>query len=119
MAKSTQVVDGVRVWFDRCDHCGRTPTYEELKASVKMAVDEYRGRFCGVCGGAQKIESLDLYHYKECDQDRWGSRVTEFDTLLSFEGQGGLTVRLMIHPGCAMKAIPHIKWGFSLAAAQK
>lgn len=113
------VKDGVLCRYDNCDHCGCLPSEAELRAAVKAAKEEWILRTCGVCGEPRTLQELEIYHYKGVDQDRWCSRVSTLTPMLLFEDRSGLTtVQFVIHPECAAKAIPHVKWGFP-SVAQK
>lgn len=108
------VVDGVKVKYDPCEHCDAVPTQTEIRSALKMA-REFPNNVCVVCGEKQKILEIEIYHYKEHGQNRWGSRDWSKDIMLVLQDKAGLsTLEVPIHPKCAQKAMPHAKWGFSL-----
>lgn len=114
MPKYEVVKDGVLCKYNDCDHCGSLPSESELRDAVKASKGEWILKACGVCGESQRLQELEIYHYKDGHQDRWCSRATLLSPMLTFEERSGMTtIQLMIHPECAIKAMPHIKWGFA------
>ena len=110
----TSPVSGVKITIVPCDHCGETPTNEQIEKAVEWCRREIEDQICSVCGEKQQLVAATLYHYKEGGQERWGTRATEGETMLVFQEMTGLsTVRIRLHPKCAMKAMPHVNWGFS------
>ncbi len=108
------VVDSVKVKYDPCEHCAAVPTQKEIRSALEL-VRQHQNNACVVCGEKQKILEIEIYHYKKCGQDRWGSRDCSKDIMLLLQDKAGLsTLEVPIHPKCAQKAMPHAKWGFSL-----
>ena len=108
------VVDGLKVKYDPCEHCEAVPTAQEIRAAIKMERQD-ESKVCVVCGERQKILEIEIYHYKEHGQNRWGSRHLDKDVMLVLQDTTGLSVlQVPIHPKCAQKAMPHARWGFSL-----
>lgn len=106
---------GVNVKFEPCEHCDALPSDDEIDKAIKWALREMAERVCAVCGQCQHLDAVELYHYKECGQNRWGSRHTEVEPMLLLEDLAGLTIlQVRVHPKCAMKAMPRVKWGFSI-----
>lgn len=108
------VMDGVKVKYDPCEHCDAIPTQEEIRNALKTD-RQFSNNVCVVCGEKQQILEIEIYHYKEHGQDRWGSRHLKKDIMLVLQDKAGLSIlEVPIHPKCAQKAMPHAKWGFSL-----
>lgn len=112
MAKKCEfakIIDGITVQYDTCTHCGDTPTLEEIKAAIKMEIGG-RAYTCAVCGIGNEIISMLIYHYKDAEQDRWGSRGTYNKPMITLEMSGAGHVRVPVHPDCAKAALPKFKW---------
>jgi hypothetical protein len=110
-------IDDVDCSYEACGHCNQMPSEGDIRAAIEKSKAEMR-RVCGVCGMGPIVQKLDLYHYKDGDQDRWCSRATELSPMLIFEDRSGLTIiQVPVHAECAMKAMPNVKWGFSKVTA--
>lgn len=66
-----------------------------------------------MCGGIQKVEFIEIYHYKEASQSRWGARFIDLEAMVGLRGYSLTNVEIVMHPECASKALPHVPWGFS------
>src|SRR4051812_7215955 len=110
------VKDGVLCRYDACSHCMRLPSEGELRAAVKAAKEGLTLGACGVCGGKRTLQEIELYHYQDVDQDRWCTRASLLSSMMTFEERfGAIPIQFSIHPECAAKAIPLVKWGFPVA----
>lgn len=105
------VKDAVVCTYEACDHCGALPTEDEMRAALDKAREYFVKQTCGVCGDAQILKEVELYHYKEGNQDRWAARSTILEPMFLLEDRTGLlTIQIPVHPNCVKQAMPHVSW---------
>lgn len=99
-------VEGIKVNYDPCEHCGSVPTDQEIKDQLAI-IERNSGGPCVVCGEKGKVIEISIYHYKTRDADRWGGDVTLSEPMEKLNGYwNSQAIDLRIHPRCAAKALP-------------
>lgn len=104
-----KVIEGIKVHYDPCDHCGRLPTDKEILEQLAL-VERNSGPPCAVCGEKAKVMEIAIHHTKNEDIDRWGGGIVLIEPMEKLSGYWqSHVVEISIHPKCAAKALPGAK----------
>lgn len=102
----TTLLEGVKISYDACDHCGALPTEQHIKAQLALIRGIWNSP-CVVCHEYAKVVAIEIRHYKTRDADRWGGEVTLSDKMgkvsATFEG---IQIDVSIHSKCMIQALP-------------
>jgi len=102
----TTMLEGVKISYDACDHCGALPTEQDIKDQLALIRSIWNGP-CIVCHEHAKVVAIAIRHYKNRHADRWGGEVTLSDNMgkisANFEG---IQLDVSIHSKCMIKALP-------------
>lgn len=100
------VVDGVKIAYEQCAHCGKSPSDKDIRAALEVAKRFCRS--CVACGEPFQIVEVELYHHREREsEERWGSRSDLLEPGVDLEIDHG-TIRTSIHLRCAKKVLPKL-----------
>lgn len=97
-----KVIEGIKVEFSACDHCGKSPTDKEILAVLAEQREWTCGRMCDHCGKAFELVGIQLLHSK----DKWGSVAEALEPVVNVQLPQVFTDGLRIHLSCAKKMFP-------------
>lgn len=104
-------LEGVEVEVERCGHCDKHPSKEEIAEAVKRAQkDRANARFrCSYCGETIKATKYQMWH----DDKRWVAREKEVEPSLSIpmihrSRRLSICDNNHLHARCVKKSMPFI-----------
>lgn len=105
------IVDGVKVRYNVCEHCEVMPTEADIKAAIKHERESWNIK-CGICGADREVVAIDIYHYKDKDRNRWVSCTAYTKPMLRLNLGLGMSPSSNIpaHVDCAKKVFPYFVW---------
>lgn len=102
----TTELEGVKISYDICEHCGALPTTKDIQAQLSLIRGIWNAP-CVVCREHPKVVAIAIRHYKTRDADRWGGDVTLSENMgkisANFEG---IQIDVWIHAKCMIEALP-------------
>lgn len=106
----TVKVDGIKIEYQTCDHCGKNPTDDELVDLAQQTRKNISLFPCAHCNGSFSVTEIQALHYKSGTREAWSSVASLLEPRLEVRFEGALETQ-KLHLGCAQKLFPNMSEG--------